>query len=107
MAMLKKQREQRVFTDAERKQYGNPPGTVPPAVKVEPEVLFIFRQMYDRQISYESLEKASGISFWTLRRWRGGTSPDSQSLKKVLAALGYAIRIVPAKGLASGLASPE
>jgi len=90
-----KPRDLRVFSEPERRQWENPPAKVPEVSN--PLVRLLFRRMIQLQISYRRVEQESGVSFWTLRSWRGGADPTLNKLAAALGVVGYAITATPIK----------
>ena len=57
-------------------------------------VRYVFAVAADRDISVRELERESGVGVNTISRWKEeGRMPNINSLEKVLASLGYRLKI--------------
>jgi hypothetical protein len=81
--------EDRKFSPAERQQFEAAPAEVPPVSNAL--VRLLFSEMVRRQISYQTMDRKSGVSFWTMRKWRRGIEPTDDKLAAALAVVGYKI----------------
>lgn len=88
-----------VLTEAERRMYENPPQDAP--AKAHPWAKFVFDQMMQRSLTYERVCVAAGVSFWTMKKWRTGVTPDADTIQSVLGALGYYLQIAKSKSVQS------
>lgn len=62
--------------------------------KAHPLVRPIFEAMRRKQYTYGDLERRSGVSWWTVRRWRRGQLPELGNLLAVYKILGIELKAV-------------
>lgn len=54
--------------------------------------------MRDQMLTYENMEKRSGVSCWALYAWRKGRCPDLRNLEACLNVVGLTLRVERMKG---------
>lgn len=59
--------------------------------RAHPAVQKLFANMRAQQTTYEQLAQRSGVSAWTIRRWRRGQLPELGNLEACLNVYGYTI----------------
>lgn len=62
---------------------------------IDPTVQALLREINNQQISDAAFEVKSGISLYSLRNWRNGTSPMVHLLRASLETVGLTLKVIP------------